>query len=121
MAGFHILHRYAYVVITANADPVVIFEEAEILANDPEISQPAHLLQAMALLRLDRTEEASVLAKDALHQLRTRGREHYEYFIWVPVAEWVYGKTLETSGDSLQAREHFARAAQIAPNAWFAE
>ncbi len=25
MAGFHILHRYSYVVITANADPVVIF------------------------------------------------------------------------------------------------
>jgi Xaa-Pro aminopeptidase len=25
MAGFHILHRYAYVVVTANDDPVVIF------------------------------------------------------------------------------------------------
>ena len=25
LAGFHILHRYAYVVITTNADPVVVF------------------------------------------------------------------------------------------------
>ena len=24
MAGFHILHRYAYVVITPNADPVMV-------------------------------------------------------------------------------------------------
>ena len=103
------------------ADPEAIAREASQVARNPEIREPAQLLQALALHRTGRNDEALKLAREALEVLRTRGREHYEHFVWVPVGEWVVGTILSATGEADQAQEHFARAARTAPGSFFAD
>lgn len=90
------------------------------LEANPEIADPARLLRAAALLRIGDAAGSERLARAALAHLERDGRESFEAFVWVPVAEWVYGAVLSAAGREREARDHLARAVALAPGAWFA-
>ena len=98
--------------------PEVVAAAAALEAN-PETAEPARLLHAVALLRQGQVDEAGHLARQAVERLGKQGRERYEAFVWVPLAEWVYGSVLDAAGERQEARRHLERAAALAPETWF--
>ena len=69
LAGFHILHRYAYVVITANADPFIVFPREASWVGDHSATFLERELPARSRSRLSlktSKDQATVLRSPAL-------------------------------------------------------
>jgi tetratricopeptide (TPR) repeat protein len=91
------------------------------LAEDPEIADPAHLLEAAAQLRAGYVTQAQTTARETLDSLRVAAATSYEAFVWLPVADWLMGSVLEAENSSDAARPYFEAASRITPEAWFGQ
>lgn len=100
-------------------DPAEVARAAEAMEDNPEVADQARMLRTVALGRLGEAGQAVKLAGLSLERLEERGRESYEAFAWVPLAEWALGNALEAAGKPEAARPHLERATALGPNTWF--
>lgn len=98
-----------------------IWTDAQNLTPDPETTDLARLLLARMATSTGSQGEAIDLAQRALLNLERNGRESWEIFAWVPLAERVLGDALTAAGRPAEAAPHLARARRLAPGAWFGQ
>jgi hypothetical protein len=98
--------------------PSDVADLARQLALDPEIADPARLLEAAAHLRGGDTRAARAITRETLDRLRISGATSYEAFVWLPVAEWLMGAILSADGEIEAAAPHLQRSVDLAPEAW---
>lgn len=103
------------------AEEGVIQLAAERLSADPELVAHGRLLLARLATRRGHTRQAGSLARTALEELERRGRESWEVFAWVALAERVLAEALIAAGRPAEAASHLARAHRLAPGAWFGQ
>ncbi len=86
-----------------------------------EIHDLAKLLEARVRLVEGDAETASQLAEGSLRRLATQCQVESEACSWVPLAEWVLGRSLSfLDGRDAEANALLASAAGHAPNTWIA-
>lgn len=111
----------AWAALERGEDPSAVRAEAERCAADPGLAGQATVVLARTALKTGRAAQAAELAQAALAALERRGRESWEVFAWVPLAERVLGDALAAAGRPAEAAPHLARARRLAPGAWFAD
>lgn len=108
-----------WALLERGKDPLQVAARAVHLAEDPEVADSAHLLEAAAQLRAGQVQQARTIARETLNSLRVAAATSYEAFVWLPVAEWLTGSILQADDSPDAARPHLEAAARIAPEAWF--
>lgn len=94
-------------------------QRASAWLDDPGIDELAALLMATIEIRDGSAARAVGRAEGALGALQEKGREDWQIFAWVPLAESVLARALVASGRSAAAIPHRERASALAPATWF--
>lgn len=102
-------------------NPESIRSAADRLVANPELATQTQLLLAHVDRRNGQVAQAVVTAQAALADLERRGRESWEVFAWVALAERVLGDALLATGRPAEAASHLTRARRLAPGAWFGQ
>jgi len=111
----------AWARFEATSEPGPALAVAGELADLSETRNLAHLLEARVRLEQRSAESAAQLADGALQSLTMECRVDYEACAWMPLAEWVLGRSLESvNGRGDEARALLADAAEHAPSTWIA-
>lgn len=95
--------------------PGAVRPEAERLEQHPETRALARLLLARLDAASGSSERAVIAASEVLADLERRGRESFEIFAWVPLAERLLGDAQTAAGRPAEAAPHLARARRLAP------
>lgn len=115
MAPF--LHQWA--VHERGGDGDGVRTAAERLIAEREFAAQARVLLARLALRGGQAPRAVSMARASLAELERRGRESWEVYAWVALAERVLAEALIAAGRGDEAAPHMARARRLAPGAWF--
>ena len=102
-------------------NPDSVRSAAEKLVANPELATQTQLLLAHIARKNGQAVQAVVTAQTALVDLGRRGRESWEVFAWVALAERVLGDALLVTGHPSEAAPHLTRARHLAPGAWFGQ
>jgi hypothetical protein len=114
-----LVQAWARFELTSQPQPALAI--AAELGSLTETRDLAHLLEARVRLEQGNAEAAAQLADGALQDLTMECRVSYEACAWVPLAEWVVGRSLGSLEDREdEARTALAQAAEHAPNTWIA-
>ena len=111
----------AWAAFRRSGDAAAAQGRANELLGEPETAPFGRLLLAEIAWRHRTPTLAVELATGALAELNDRGRESWEAFAWVALAERVLGDALVTAGRPAEAAPHLARARHLAPGAWFGQ
>lgn len=109
----------AWAALERGADPTTVRLRVEQIAANPELRDLAAVLLAEVDRRAGRTADAAASALAALAELERRGRESWESFAWIALADRVLADALEDAGRPDEAAHHRSRARRIAPGTWF--
>jgi hypothetical protein len=108
-----------WAMLERGAAPDEVRQSAVALLDDPEVGALASLLVAAIDTRSGAAAAAVGRAEQAHADLERRGREAWEVYAWVPLAECVLADALAASGRGSLAPPHRARALALAPATWF--
>jgi len=109
----------AWAELERGGDATRAANAAETLASNPEIRDLSRILQAHALVRIGRPDDARTLAAKAVESLALGSQTDFRALVWLALGHWVAGEAAAALGDQQGAAAEYSDAAAIAPKCWF--